>query len=67
MTLGRGRRPRSSGSVAQPLDRLGQRDIELARIGREQGHRQRIAFAQTQHLAEHRLEIMEVAVHILAE
>ena len=54
-------------SAPQPLDRLGQRDVELAHVGGEQGDAERRAVAVGEDAAQHRLEIVDVAVHLVAE
>ena len=54
-------------SLPQPFDCLRQCDIEFAHVRRENGDTQRIAVPRRQDDPEHRFEIMDIAVHMIAE
>src|SRR3546814_20389906 len=51
----------------QPLDRLGERHIKLAHVGRKHRHRHGAAVTLGQDAADHRLETVDIAVHLVAE
>lgn len=51
----------------QPLDCLREHDVQLAHVGRKQRDAHRRSVAQRQDVAQHRFEIMDVAVDLIAE
>ena len=54
-------------SIPQAFNGLRQRHIQLAHIRRQQGHRERAAVTGSQNVTQHRFEIMDITVHMLAE